>query len=122
MSGKKQFSSNGIHNDAEGRCTRSGAACDDCSVQPKSQLHPSDTPSVSQAKAAFGVKPASSQVRLGHRLVSRAEKKGGADKKKPEEDTKSENTEKVQKAEKGGEKGSQIVEKVVDLLWPRQAI
>ncbi|KAL3161365.1 Photosystem I chlorophyll a/b-binding protein 3-1, chloroplastic [Trebouxia sp. C0010 RCD-2024] len=71
-----------------------------------------------QAKAAFGVKPASKQVRLGHRLVSHAEKKG-AD-KKPQEDTKSENTEKVQKAERGGEKGSQIVEKTdrkEDLLF-----
>lgn len=70
--------------------------------------------SVLQAKAAFGVKPASKQVRLGHRLVSHAEKKG-AD-KKPQEDTKSENTEKVQKAERGGEKGSQIVEKVGNML------
>lgn len=51
-------------------------------------------------------------------MVSHAEKKGGADKKKPEEDTKSENTEKVQKAEKGGGKGSQIVEKVTDMLQP----
>lgn len=71
--------------------------------------------SVSQAKAALGVKPVSKQVRLGHRMVSHAEKKGGAD-KKPQEDTKSENTEKVQKAERGGEKGSQIVEKVGDML------
>ena len=52
---------------------------------------------------------------MGHRLVSHAEKKGDAD-KKPQEDTKSENTEKVMKAERGGEKGSQIVEKVGNLL------
>lgn len=55
-------------------------------------------------------------------MVSRAEKKGGADNKKPEEDTKSENTEKVQKAERGGGKGSQIVEKVPEMLCPKQML
>ncbi len=42
-------------------------------------------------------------------MISRAEKKG-------EEPTKSENKDKVQKAEKGGDKGSQVVEKVNVLL------
>ena len=60
-----------------------------------------------QAKAALGVKPAS-HARLGHRLISRAEKKG-------EEPTKSENKDKVEKAEKGSDKGSQVVEKVICL-------
>ena len=68
--------------------------------------------SASQAKAAFGTRPAPSHARLGQRLVSGAEKKADGEKKKPEEPTKSENTEKVQKAEKGSDKGSQVVEKV----------
>lgn len=64
-----------------------------------------------QAKAAFGVKPVSSRARLGQRLISRADpsgKKGS----EGEESTKSESKGKVEKAEKGGEKGSQVVEKV----------
>lgn len=63
-----------------------------------------------QVKAAFGPKPVS-HARLGQRLISRADP-SGKKASEGEEPTKSENKGKVEKAEKGGDKGSQVVEKV----------
>ncbi len=72
-----------------------------------------------QVKAAFGPKPVS-HARLGQRLISRADP-SGKKASEGEEPTKSENKGKVEKAEKGGDKGSQVVEKVnVHLLDQQQ--
>ncbi|DBB04999.1 hypothetical protein WJX82_000920 [Trebouxia sp. C0006] len=71
-----------------------------------------------QVKAAFGPKPVS-HARLGQRLISRADP-SGKKASEGEEPTKSENKGKVEKAEKGGDKGSQVVEKTdrkEDLLF-----
>ncbi len=61
-----------------------------------------------------------SHARLGQRLISRADP-SGKKASEGEEPTKSENKGKVEKAEKGGDKGSQVVEKVnVHLLDQQQ--